>query len=94
MTNYPDIVLIFVLILIIIIQAVERFFYAQQMNDQIRLLISRLTSLSLSKNINDYTYAVKAETEDKPKATAGADNIDLDTASEKEFDSFIETMNK
>lgn len=90
MKNMFDVTFIFViftLLAIIIIQALHLFFYSQHMQEEQTKLIKAV----LSKDITQYTQAIKEEKQ-APPAAVSSDIVPLSEASDDEFAKFIETQ--
>lgn len=85
---FPFIIL--TLLAVIIIQAVERYFYASLMQSE----QSKLIAAIMSKNMNEYTHAVRVEKEKTPPGFSEPTEVDLSQASDDEFDRFIKESNK
>jgi hypothetical protein len=85
--NYPsDAFIIIALILVIVIQAIERYFHNEQtQKEQVRLIAA-----VLSKNMKEYTEAVKTEEKPVKPLVIHTDEVDLSNASDSEFDKYIE----
>jgi len=88
MVEYIFVAVIALLLSIIVVQAIERFHYADQMNGQQQKLIAAI----LSKNANEYTQVIKAEKEPAPESKANDDEVELSNADDKTFMSFIKTQ--
>lgn len=82
--------IILTLIVIIIIQAVERFFYSSHMQRE----QSKLIAAIMSKNMGEYTHAVRVEKEDKAPGFSEPTETELSTASTEEFMKHIKEINK
>ena len=80
MANMTELISIITLALLVLAQAVERFFYAKSMNEQ----LSKATKAIMSRNINEYLSALNA---DKPagKEVAEDEEVELDQATDAEF---------
>ncbi len=89
MGEYLYIVLVITLVFVILAQAVERFSYGQQAQRE----QSKLIAAVLSKNINEYTSAIRVEKEDKAPQFNESDEVDLTHADDETFDKFIERQN-
>lgn len=84
MSDYLLIFIVFSLIAIILIQAIDRFFYSHHMQDE----QSKLIKAVMSKDVKEYTEAVKTELNvvDPPLED---DEIPLSQATDEEFDKLI-----
>lgn len=84
MSDYLLIFIVFTLIAVIWIQAIDRFFYSQHMMDE----QSKLIKAIMSKDVKEYTEAVKTELNvvDPPLED---DEIPLSQATDEEFDKLI-----
>jgi len=80
---------ILTLIAVIIIQAVERHFYAKQ--EQVEK--SKMIAAIMSKDINDYTHAVRVEKETKVPDMTQPSEINLADADDDEFMKHIKAVN-
>lgn len=79
--------IIFTLIIVIIIQAVERYFFARQSTSE----VSRLITALLSKDATEYSQALK--TEKQPvQPTTEPDEVNLADATDEVFDKFIKAQ--
>ena len=90
MDNYFTIFVILTLVAVIIIQAVERYFHIEQLQRE----NSKLIAAVLSKNMGEYTHAVRVEKEVRIPQEVNPDEIPLDSASDKVFDEFIKAQNE
>ena len=79
-----------VLVLVIIIQAVERYFYSEQVKQKEDRLLeenSRLVKAVISKNANDYVMTASIDkVAPEEKAPADPDLVDPDSLTDDEFD--------
>jgi uncharacterized membrane protein YsdA (DUF1294 family) len=88
--NLPELFVIFSLIVVIVIQVIDK----HAANEQSRLREKELIAAVLSKNVMDFTVATEKIAE-KPKAKlASIDEVDLTNATDDVFDKFIEEQNK
>lgn len=88
----PDLIIPFIvlaLITVIVFQAVERYFFAEQykkMQDKLLEELSRATKAVIAKNANDYVMTTsidKVATEDKP--TVDPDLVGEEELNDEEF---------
>ena len=84
---FPFIVL--TLVIVIIIQAIERFSYASQAQSQQKELMMAF----LSKNAMEFSVAVKTEKEPNEEIKE-SDEVELDKADDEEFDKHIAEQGK
>ena len=83
-----EIISIIILGILVIAQAVERYFFSQHMTKQLEQCMKAV----LSRNINDYLTAT-AEKSPKSDFTEN-DEVDLNEASDEVFDKFIKEQTK
>lgn len=84
MVDYYTIFIILTLVAVIIVQIVERYVYSQHMQEEQGKLIKAV----LSKDVKEYTEAIKAE-KDIKLPQLPPDEIPLGDATEEEFNKFI-----
>ena len=89
MVDLVPLFIIVTLVIVIIIQAIERFVYADQMQRQQKELMMAF----LSKNAMEFSVAVKTEKEPNEEI-AESDEVELDKADDKEFDKHIAEQGK
>lgn len=77
------------LIVVIIVQAFERFFFAEQAQKE----QSKLLAAVLSKNMNEYTSAVRVEKEEKPPVFTEPESVPLAEVDDETFMKHIRTQN-
>ena len=77
------IIAIITLAVLVLAQAVERYFYSKQMNKQ----LSDCTKAIMSRNINEYLAATNEPKKDSEFIDDGM--VDMDQASDEEFDKAI-----
>lgn len=79
----------FSLLLVIIVLLIERYFYAKEMNSQIRDFQKAI----ISKNVNEYIAAKTVDSKKEEKYTT-PEEIPLNELSDKDFQDVIKNMNK
>lgn len=82
-----EIICIVTLALLVIAQAVERYFFAKHMTNE----LSKSVKAVMSRNINEFISATQADKPVKEGFTQN-DEVDLGLASEEEFDKFIKSQ--
>lgn len=80
---------ILVLVVVIVLQAVDKHMTSETHQKE----VSKLIAAVMAKNIQEYTGAVKAETE-KVVDVPPSDEIDLSNATDIEFDKFIKSQDQ
>lgn len=81
---------ILTLIAVIVIQAVERYSYASQMEK----VKDKLVAAVLSKNMNEYNDNLRIEKQPKTPVFPEATEQEASTMDDKEFDNHIKAMNE
>jgi hypothetical protein len=85
MVDYLFLALILVELAIIVVQAYERFAYAEQMAAQHQKLIAAI----LTKNPAEYREMIKADKEPTAEKAETTDDIEISNASDEEFNKHI-----
>lgn len=82
-----DLVALIILGILCIGQAIERFFYAKEMNKQ----LGEATRAVMSRNISEFLAATTPTKKTKEQAPE-AEDVDISMASDEEFDKAIRKM--
>lgn len=80
MADFTQIFIILTLLAVIIVQAVERLFYSKHMQEE----QSKLIKAVMSKDVKEYTEAVKAE-KDTPPNIIVDDEVELSSSDDDTF---------
>lgn len=83
-----ELVSIITLALLVLAQAVERYFYAKSMNEQ----LSKATKAIMSRNINEYLSALNADKPSGNEQIADNDEVELEQATDEEFIKHIKSQ--
>jgi hypothetical protein len=78
-----------ILSIVVIALVVERFFFARHMTQE----LSKCIKAIMSRNINEYIAATSVDKAPK-QAFIENDQVDLDVASDEDFDKFIKSQTK
>jgi|SRR5579859_4046433 len=98
MNDFATPFVLFTLILVVIIQGVERYFFAEQVQkaqDKLLEELSRATKAVIAKNANDYVMTTsidKVQPEEKPQLEP--DMIPEENMTDDEFDAAIKRQLK
>lgn len=84
MTDFILPFIIAALIAVIVIQALERYFFSEQVHKERHDMLKFI----LSKNVHEYNEVTRVEKQSPEKLT-NPDEVDLTEASEEEFNKFI-----
>jgi hypothetical protein len=80
--------IVLTLIVVIIIQAVERHFTVSHLLAE----QSKLIAAVMSKNIGEYTTAVTIEKEKKPRLPQDSDEVDIANADDETYNKFLKEL--
>lgn len=87
MAEFGSLFVILALIGVIITQAVERYFYSQAKEQE----VSRLITAVMSKDLSEYTHAIKVEKEVQSPPTV-SDEEQISELDDTEFDKHIQNV--
>lgn len=85
-----DQLIIITLAVLVIAQAIERFFFGRQMLGQ----VGDALKAAMSRNINEYMVATNKNVGKEEFVKSETDEVDLQEATDEQFDKFIKNESK